>query len=102
GLVLEASGAALELRDVPEGVYDFGVRPEDILIDEAGGMEGTLKVVETLGNEKIVILDFGGVTLTARCAPGARTVVGETLRFSFDLARCHLFGSDGRRVDLSA
>jgi ABC-type sugar transport system ATPase subunit len=61
-------------------------------------MRGRVEVVETLGNEKIVILTVGDHSVTARCAPSLDISVGSEFPFHFDTQRAHLFDSSGDRV----
>ena len=88
--------------DVPDGEYMFGIRPEDIYPAVDAPLEGCVEVLETLGNENIIYMKFAGRQFTVRCGPKVQTVPGETLRFSIDIHRSHLFDPDGTRVKVDA
>lgn len=76
----------------PDGLYTMGVRPEDIHADTDGPFSCSVEVVETLGNEKVVIGSVtGGEQLTARCRPELDVHPGSVLRFRIDTLKTHLF-----------
>lgn len=89
---------ASNYSDVPDGEYTFGIRPEDIYPSADASLEGRVEVLETLGNENIIYMEFAGRQFTVRCGPQVHILPGETLRFSFDISRSHLFDPDGIRV----
>jgi multiple sugar transport system ATP-binding protein len=78
--------------------YFLGVRPEDITPGDAGSLRGTVTVVETLGNEKLVYAGLEGFEMVMRCAPDVPAVTGETIALSIDPVRAHLFDAEGYRV----
>lgn len=88
--------------DVPDGEYTFGIRPEDIYPAADAPLEGRVEVLETLGNENIIYMKFAGKQFTVRSGPRVQIVPGETLRFSIDISRGHLFDPDGIRVKVDA
>ncbi|MEQ1702975.1 MAG: TOBE domain-containing protein, partial [Ilumatobacteraceae bacterium] len=70
-----------------------GVRPEHLLIAAAGELEGTVRQVEHLGHEVLLLTESPAGRLTARVAPHADLpIVGETVRF--DVAPHHLHRFD--------
>ena len=95
---LWSGSVRIGLPDVPDGEYEFGVRPEDVVHDPDSGWAGDVEVVETLGNEKMVIFRVGRDNLVARCEPSLPVAVGDQFGFGFRMERTHLFDSSGRRV----
>jgi multiple sugar transport system ATP-binding protein len=68
----------------------LGVRPEDIMLDEAG-FPATVKVIEPTGHESIVLFGLGSTTVTARVPTHVRLSVGEPARISFRAQKLHVF-----------
>lgn len=83
---------------VANGKYVFGIRPEDIYPDPEGIFTGEVEVVETLGNEKIIYIDFKGTSMAARCKPTTEAEPGRAFSFGYDLSRSHLFAMEGLRI----
>ncbi|MFM9108907.1 MAG: ABC transporter ATP-binding protein [Chloroflexota bacterium] len=76
------------------GAITLGVRPEDLVVvphGTAGAVDGEVFVVEDLGNERLVTLDFGGQYAVARTAADFPAEMGQRLAARFDPARAHLF-----------
>jgi len=93
---LAAISGSLELSGVTDGRYTMGIRPEDIIVNEQGQFMCTVEVVETLGNEKVVLgVTVSGEHLTARCKPDIDIHPGGELRFDIDVNQIHLFTVDG-------
>ena len=70
----------------------IGIRPQHLILDPKGQLEGTITLVERLGTETIVEL----VTASAKGFRFATSEAfdlanGQTARFSFDPALAHLF-----------
>ncbi|MEA3267303.1 MAG: ABC transporter ATP-binding protein [Candidatus Fermentibacteria bacterium] len=87
---------SLDISGVADGIYTAGIRPEDILVTEQGQFVCSVEVVETLGNEKVVLgVTAGGEQITARCRPDIDVNPGDELRFEIDMNRTHLFAVDG-------
>jgi multiple sugar transport system ATP-binding protein len=79
-------------RDIPDGQYTLGIRPEDVHESPTGGLDCAVEVVETLGSEKVVIGTVAeGQQLTARCRPDVEVKPGDTLTFRIDAEKAHLF-----------
>lgn len=78
----------------------FGVRAEHVAIGP-GAMQGRVDLVEPLGDGTLVFFNFGGdAPLVANVDPEATLAPGDTVTFSFDVARSHLFdAADGRRLN---
>jgi len=83
----------------------FGMRPDDVyptghgLPSAAGSQvverELAVSLTEPLGNETLVFLPFGGRDWTARMLNPIPLEPGKRIGVSFDLAKAHLFGTDG-------
>ncbi len=92
---LSAMGADLGGVSVPDGCYTMGIRPEDVLPRREGPLSCSVEVVETLGNEKVIIGSVpGGEQLTARTRPDIDAVPGGSFTFAFDLEKAHYFHPD--------
>jgi multiple sugar transport system ATP-binding protein len=103
-LVLDGQGADVPLPgvDVPKAWLGrrvtMGVRPEHLLpADE--GLQARVDVVEPIGSEAFVHLDFAGRTLVSRLPPQALPGQGEQVRLRADPAHLHFFDPrDGMRL----
>ncbi|MBL8129828.1 MAG: ABC transporter ATP-binding protein [Chloroflexia bacterium] len=85
-----------------EGKVQFGLRPEDVHLGLEGDTTATgeVFVVEDLGNERLITLDPGGQFVVARAPADYPAEMGQTLSFSFNPDRAHLFDIvTGQRVD---
>ena len=83
---------SLAVAGVGDGVYTLGVRPEDIVVQDNGQFTCSVEVVETLGNEKVVIgVTVTGEHITARCRPDVDVHPGGKLAFDIDMSKIHLF-----------
>ena len=102
--IVHAGDAVLEntpFEGIPDGEYLFGIRPEDIHPSDDGQLSGEVEVIETLGNENIIYMQFNGKQFAARCGPKVKAVPGGMFGFRMDLMRSHLFSTDGLRIKLS-
>jgi multiple sugar transport system ATP-binding protein len=102
-----------ELR-VPPGLLDavrgygrgviVGLRPEDVerAQGEPGDREARLRarveVVEYLGDEQLLHLDAGGVTLIAKLPSEPRGRPGDELELAVRLAKLHVFDAESEQV----
>jgi multiple sugar transport system ATP-binding protein len=103
--VIHAGDAILEntpFEAAPDGEYLFGIRPEDIHQSDDNPLSGEVEVIETLGNENIIYMKFNGMQFAARCGPKVKAVPGSIFGFSMDLARSHLFNTDGVCMKINA
>ena len=87
---------SLPAAGTASGIYTVGVRPEDILVSCQGQFSFSVEVVETLGNEKVVIGVTGtGEQITARCRPDVDIHPGGELQFDVRMTKIHLFSVHG-------
>jgi len=78
----------------------LGVRPEHLLPSAEVGLAARVEVVETVGSEAYLHLDFGGRPLVSRLPPQALPAPGAELRLCADPAHLHFFDAgDGRRLE---
>jgi ABC-type sugar transport system ATPase subunit len=70
----------------------LGVRSEHVVIDGAGAIPGTARLLEPLGDVTLVHFEAAqGRSLVAKVAPGSPLAPGAPLRFRFQPEQCHLF-----------
>ena len=70
----------------------LGIRPQYLVLDPKGQLEGTITLVERLGTETIVELVTGaGTGFRFATSDVLDLANGQTTRFSFDPAQAHLF-----------
>jgi len=103
GLVFQAPALRLVLprATMPGGPATLGVRPEHLrLADGPDGWPATVSLVEPLGDETLVFLDYGGPAwLVAKVAAEDKVVVGERRSFTLRLDKLVFFdGQDGNRL----
>ena len=76
----------------------FGIRPAHLEhvehISSVSTIDGTVEVVENLGNELQVYLTAGDKSLIATLNPRSRLSIGNQVRLSVDSNQMHLFDSD--------
>jgi multiple sugar transport system ATP-binding protein len=94
-----ADGALIGMEGVavPGNVIELGVRPEALtVVAEGGESEGTVTVVERLGERTLVHVRLRDGTLVTAQDRGISTVEpGGTVRLKFDTSSLHYFGEDG-------
>ncbi|ADO43018.1 ABC transporter ATP-binding protein [Ketogulonicigenium vulgare] len=88
-----ANTAGLQVGDQ----VTLGIRPQDMSIGQAGGVGGTVALVERLGSETIVSahLSAGGKMLVALDGD-ASFQIGQRATFDFDPALVAVFDADGQ------
>jgi multiple sugar transport system ATP-binding protein len=69
----------------------LGIRPENLLIHAGGKLQGTVSLIEPMGNHHVVWVDFGGNLLSAVVYGALECRVDEPVNFSIDVARISLF-----------
>lgn len=75
----------------------LGIRSEDVYIDE-NGLPAKVRMIETLGSETLIYLDFGGGetivdsdNFIVKIQGRVPYAVGDTVRISFNTDKIHLF-----------
>lgn len=71
----------------------FGMRPEHLIVGAEGqtGNPATVTLIESTGNEAVVLLDAGGDVLKARVPGRVRLRVGQIVSVSADQSELHFF-----------
>jgi multiple sugar transport system ATP-binding protein len=69
----------------------LGIRPENLLIHTSGEWQGTVSVIEPMGNHHVVWVDFGGTLLSSVITGDLAFCVDEVVRFNIDVAKISLF-----------
>ncbi len=87
--------------EVPDGPATLGVRPEALRVEGVtGGHRARVTLVEPLGKETLIYLDYGADRLLiAVASPSLRVEEGASLEFDFRGGRLYLFDPGGRRLD---
>jgi multiple sugar transport system ATP-binding protein len=106
GMAFRSGALTLSLAGISlDGDYDagmavrVGIRPEDLLLGEAGE-EAQVTMVEPTGHEVIVMFDLLGHEVVGRVNPDLRLRVDDAVRISPRADRLHVFAaSDGRRIN---
>ena len=103
GPVFAFGGSDVPLKgmgEIPEGPVTLGVRPEGVRLDGAvGGHRARVTLVEPLGKETLVYLDYGSERLLIAVSnPGVRVEEGASVEFDFLGGRLYLFAPEGRRL----
>jgi multiple sugar transport system ATP-binding protein len=85
--------AAYDFRAQPKADVEvvLGIRPENLLIHAGGDLQGTVSLIEPMGNHHVVWLDFGGNLLSSVVSGALECRVDERVNFSIDVARISLF-----------
>ncbi len=90
-LTLDVSTYAFQSSPASAQNVILGIRPENLLIHAAGELQGTVSLIEPMGNHHVVWLDFGGKLLSSVVSGALGFAVDERVRFSIDVARISLF-----------
>ena len=99
-----APGLSLALRGgiaAPAARVILGVRPEHVrLSDDDDGSAATVSLIEPLGDETLVFLDYGGpASVVAKVDADEKVAVGEARRFTVRSDRVVFFDAvTGERV----
>ena len=88
------------LREVPRGPVTLGVRPEAVqLAAGANGHAARVTLVEPLGKETLVYLNYGADRLLIAVAnPAVPVEEGENVKIDLRGGRLYLFDAEGQRV----
>lgn len=80
----------------------LGIRPEALQFD-GEGQSARVTVIEPVGHELIVMLDYFGVDLTARVAPNSTWSVDDLVNVRPAIEQIHVFDpGDGRRLNIDS
>ena len=104
---LDVEGQSIELpadkaKAVIDGGYNgkqvtFGIRPENI-IEVTGSapysFESKVNVYELLGAEVFLYFDLGNANITARVEPTTKVRPGDTVKYTFDTKKIHIFDKE--------
>jgi ABC-type sugar transport system ATPase subunit len=81
---------------------EVGVRPEHLKLGAAGAagssFDGTVSIVEQLGNSTLLYVDTAGGTLIVEGEGNLKVAVGDKVGLTVDQAQSHLFGADGKVI----
>ena len=73
---------SMNMLKVPDNSYTLGVRPTDVALGK-GPNRGVVDLVESLGAEALVHLDFDGQALVAQVPEPVDVSTGEEVAFAF-------------------
>jgi multiple sugar transport system ATP-binding protein len=84
----------------------LGIRPEDIRVSldadattsSGAVLPATVALVEPVGSDLFITATAGDLSWTARAEARLPVAPGQRIGLDLDLARAHLFGSDGRNL----
>ncbi|BCP52397.1 sugar ABC transporter ATP-binding protein [Kaistia sp. 32K] len=105
---IETAAGAIEIANLKapltSGKVTFGIRPEHLRYDRHAGLwSGKILVEEQLGSDAYFTVDVKGLgTLTVRAVGERGYRRGDTIFFTPDPARSHVFGEDGRALTAPA
>ncbi|MCG7601265.1 sn-glycerol-3-phosphate ABC transporter ATP-binding protein UgpC [Halomonas sp. McH1-25] len=74
---------------------ELGVRPEHLLLDDQGPLEGKVQVIERLGGSTSLYLQMGETLVILVTDGDVASQVRDTVHFGFESGRAHLFDHDG-------
>ena len=86
-------------RTIAEAVT-YGIRPEDIHLDQAG-VPVSIVVVEPTGSETLVVAKLGEQTISCVFRERIKAKPGDQLRISPNRPAIHLFDREGSRIEAS-
>ena len=73
----------------------LGVRPQALLLKDAGAIQGTLELVEPTGGESFLRVRVGDMHMTARVEGAPSLKIGSAVSFDVDPSGVHLFADAG-------
>jgi multiple sugar transport system ATP-binding protein len=108
GAVLQGAGFSMDLSPLLSKQFlgyasqplTLGIRPEDLHPTQADRalIQGEIEFVEDLGSDKYVHLKRQGLEIVARAPAHLSPRRGETLYFSFEPERLHVYSQDGESI----
>ncbi len=75
----------------------LGVRPEHVLLQDAGRWRATVQVVEPMGNHQVVWMQLGEQGLAVLVHDSRRIAAGDVLAFDIDAAALSVFDAASER-----
>ncbi len=98
GMALDVTSCPLRGQPGNEQDVVLGIRPENLQIHAGGDLQGTVSVIEPMGNHHVVWIDFDGNLLSSIVTGALEFRVDDVVRFSMDVAKISLFnqGSEQR------
>jgi multiple sugar transport system ATP-binding protein len=97
-MALALKGANIDLADyafadapMAASQVVLGLRPESLQLDPAGPFEGTVVLVEPMGNHSVVWIAWAGQQLSCLLPGGATPALESVLRFAIDTTQISLF-----------
>ena len=103
GLTVSLGDASLTLPDrvgATEGPVELGVRPEDIALTNPGDgqVQGTVGVVEALGNTTFVHVDSALGQINVEADPALRLEAGSAVGLRLNPEKVHVFDASGKAL----
>ena len=92
---------SVKLKARDGDISTLGIRPEHLNPSAAktGDCQGTIKVIEQLGDNTYLYVDVDGLGLVnMRVSPHREYQIDAPINISFDSNFCHLFAKDGRAL----
>lgn len=96
----QQADAIINQHPKPKGLI-FGVRAEDIAISSVQrgeSLEGTIYVLEPLGDRTYVDVQLGERTLKVRAEADYQADTGDVVYLDFDVDRIHIFDADSEQT----
>lgn len=95
GFSVDVSGYEFGTEGQKDGSVWLGVRPEHISTQATGSSafsgEGEVDIVEPMGSDTLVYVDFAGQSIRVRTEGQSGLTSGQSLKIEFDASRMHLF-----------
>ena len=92
-------------KGVAQGCITLGIRPEDILLagngetpDGCKRIRGKVTVVEPLGSETLLSVDYDGTEITAKLPGLHNASPGDEIKLALNMKKAFLFNEKGERV----
>ncbi|MDN3526522.1 sn-glycerol-3-phosphate ABC transporter ATP-binding protein UgpC [Halomonas sabkhae] len=83
----------------PGEALTLGVRPEHLVLDESGPLQGRIQVIERLGGQTSLYVEMDDDLITLMVDGDVAHRVGDDVRFSFEPRRGHLFTGDDMALE---
>lgn len=90
---------SLGIADLPPGATEIGVRAEDVLLHQPGGLPAEALTVEHLGVETVVLLKVGDLRVHALLGGQAPIRAGDRTTIAVRPGAALCFDAEGRRIN---